>query len=108
MWKTCLGRLRLVGLLEGLSFVLLVGIAMPLKYAANTPEPVQVIGMAHGILFMLYLLAIVHVAIALPWSNLRIFGSFFAAFLPFGPFVMERYLRRDEAALAKVQQESPA
>ena len=56
--STALGRLRLAGLLEGWSFVVLLFIAMPLKYAAGQPEAVRVVGMAHGVLFLAYLAAI--------------------------------------------------
>ena len=44
-----LGRLRVTGLLEGLSFIILLAIAMPLKYLAGKPEMVSIVGMAHGV-----------------------------------------------------------
>ena len=49
--KTSLGRLRVVGFWEGISFLVLLGIAMPLKYLAGWPDAVRVVGMAHGVFF---------------------------------------------------------
>jgi integral membrane protein len=50
-----IGRLRLTGILEGLSFIILLAIAMPLKYLGGKPQMVSIVGMAHGILFVLYI-----------------------------------------------------
>src|SRR5262249_12017979 len=58
--NSAIGRLRLVGYAEGVSFLLLLGVAMPLKYAAGMPEVVFWVGLAHGILFMLYVAAVAH------------------------------------------------
>lgn len=81
-------HLRLSGLLEGISFLLLLGIAMPLKYIAGIPEPVAIIGWAHGILFVWYIASVFmarseynftlqQTAIALAGSVLP-FGTFYA------------------------------
>ena len=53
-FDTTLNRLRSVGILEAISFLLLLGVAMPLKYAFGQPEMVRIVGMAHGVLWMLY------------------------------------------------------
>lgn len=95
MLKTPLGRFRLVGILEGISFLVLLGIAMPLKYAADMPGPVSAVGAIHGFLFALYLVAIVYIAIVAKWKPLRIVGAVVAAFIPFGPFVLDYRLRRE-------------
>jgi len=95
---TSLGRFRLAGMLEGASFLLLLFVAMPLKYLADWPLGVRVVGMAHGVLFLLYLLAIVPAAIDHRWSWKRIAGAVVASLLPFGPFVFDaKVLRREEA-----------
>ena len=65
---TPLARLRLIGLLEGSSFLALLLIAMPLKYLAGQPLAVRAVGMAHGVLFLLYLLALVPVALDRRWG----------------------------------------
>ncbi len=87
--RTPLARLRLVGLLEGLSFVLLVFVAMPLKYFADQPLAVRYVGMAHGILFMAYLLAVIPVALDYRWRWTRIALAVVASLLPFGPFIFD-------------------
>lgn len=94
MFQTPLARLRVVGLLEGTSFLLLLGIAMPLKYLAGMPEMVRVVGWAHGLLFMVYLAAVAHVALERRWPLVRVAAALAASVLPFGPFVLDAYLRR--------------
>ena len=98
MLTTPLGRLRAIGMLEGISFLVLLGIAMPLKYLAGQPEAVSVVGRVHGALFVLYALALVHVKFARRWPIDRAMTALIAAVLPFGPFVLDRSLRREEAA----------
>ncbi len=92
--STALGRLRLVGFLEGLSFLILLGIAMPLKYAAGEPLMVRVVGLVHGVLFLAYVLAVIQAHLEYEWPLGRSFVLFVAAFLPFGPFVADRKLLR--------------
>ncbi len=101
MLKTPIGRLRAVGLLEGLSFLVLLFIAMPLKYLAGMPLAVKMVGWAHGLLFVLYLLALVEASAAHRWSLVRIVGAFIASLLPFGTFVLDARLRREEQAVAE-------
>lgn len=87
--KSGLSRLRLVAFLEGVSFLVLLLIAMPLKYAAGQPLAVRYVGMAHGILFLLYLLALVPVALDQRWSWKTIALAVLASLLPAGPFVFD-------------------
>ncbi|MCZ8520720.1 MULTISPECIES: DUF3817 domain-containing protein [Paenibacillus] len=93
--RTPIGRLRVVGLLEGISFLLLLGIAMPLKYMLDLPQMVKVVGAAHGFLFVAYLLAVVHVTFVHRWSLLKVLGAVIASFLPFGTFVLDARLKRN-------------
>jgi integral membrane protein len=102
MLKTPLGRFRAVALLEGLSFVVLLFIAMPLKYWAGMPLAVKVVGMAHGVLFMLYLPSLLEVTVAHRWSLLRVVAAFGASLVPFGTFVLDARLRREEQAAARL------
>lgn len=94
--KTALGRLRVVGWWEGISFLVLLGIAMPLKYFLGQPEYVRVVGMAHGVLFLLYLLATLNAALVQRWNWRRAGLVAVASVLPAGPFVMEARLLRGE------------
>lgn len=89
MLSTPLSRLRVTGLLEGASFLLLLFVAMPLKYFADQPLAVRHVGMAHGILFLLYLLAIVPVALDYRWSWKTVALAVLASLLPAGPFVFD-------------------
>ncbi|WP_169082944.1 DUF3817 domain-containing protein [Paenibacillus sp. PL91] len=97
MLKTVIGRLRFVGLFEGISFLVLLLIAMPLKYWADIPEAVAIAGSLHGLLFVLYMLALLHVWIACRWSIFKVAAAFIAAFLPLGTFVLDKKLLRDQA-----------
>ena len=95
-----IGRLRVVGWLEGVSYLLLLGVAMPLKYLAGQPLMVEIVGMAHGLLFISFCLAASHAAWARGWSILKLLGAFVSSVLPFGPFVFDAYALRDESRAA--------
>ena len=90
-----LQRLRVIGWLEGTSYVLLLGVAMPLKYLAGLPAMVRVVGWAHGLLFVLFIAAVFDAARRNGWSAGRVTGALVASVLPFGPFVLDRRLRAD-------------
>ena len=93
MLATAIGRLRLIGMIEGVSFILLLGVAMPLKYAAGYPMAVKVVGWAHGVLFILFCAALFQVWRGVPWSFGRATAAFVAALVPFGPFILDRRIR---------------
>jgi integral membrane protein len=81
-----------IGMLEGISFLVLLGIAMPLKYFAGMPKAVSVVGMAHGVLFIAYLYMIHECRKAFGWSlKTAAFGAI-ASVLPFGPFVYDKWV----------------
>ena len=84
--KSSLGRLRIIAILEGISFLVLLGIAMPLKYLAGIPEVVRVVGMAHGVLFILYVVLLIQVAVERSWSFKKSVLAFVASLVPFGTF----------------------
>ena len=100
---TPIGRLRLIGLLEGSSFLILLGIAMPLKYLAGRPEAVRIVGSAHGALFLIFILALFHAASERDWPLKKIAAGFIASVLPFGTFVFDANLRREVEAEAQGQ-----
>ena len=86
-------------MLEGVSFLVLLGIAMPLKYLAGKPERVSVVGAAHGLLFLLFVAAVLQAAVANRWTLPRVIGALASAVVPFGPFILDAHLRRDAQAL---------
>ncbi len=91
-----IGRLRLAGISEGISYVLLLFIAMPLKYLMNSPQAVWYIGWIHGILFLLFILALTYATITLEWKFKKVLLAFIAALLPFGTFILDKSLRKEE------------
>lgn len=94
MFKNPIKQFRLVGFAEGISFLLLLGIAMPLKYIFDYPLLVTIIGYIHGVLFMLYVLVIILVTIALKWSFSKTFLALLASVIPFGPFLFDSKILR--------------
>ncbi len=96
MLQTPLGRLRAIALLEGTSFLLLLGVAMPLKYFAGLPLAVKLVGWAHGVLFVGFLAAIPSGLAAAGWPWHRAVHLVIASLVPFGPFVLDRSLREAE------------
>ncbi len=87
-------RFRTVAIAEGISFLLLLFIAMPLKYFADMPLAVKYTGWAHGVLFIAYWVAAVPLFTKLKWDPKRIVGVGLASVLPFGTFVLEwKWLR---------------
>lgn len=84
--KSALGRLRIIAFLEGVSYLVLLGIAMPLKYMAGLPQAVRVVGMAHGVLFVLFVLLLIQVATEKSWSFKKSALSFISSLVPFGTF----------------------
>jgi len=96
--------LRIVGLCEAISFLVLLGIAMPLKYIWHMPIAVKIAGSIHGILFITFCIALARAKSHSKWSIGRAAQIFIAALLPFGPFVIDRRMKEWEgAAPAKVE-----
>ncbi len=85
--------LRILGNIEGVSYLLLLFIAMPLKYAYDMPAAVKITGMAHGVLFVGYCLLLALCLKKFAWT-LK-FGAylFIATLIPFGTFVTDRKLK---------------
>jgi integral membrane protein len=81
-----------VARLEGVSFLVLLFVAMPLKYLAGEPAAVRAVGMAHGVLFLAYIAALARARFELGWSWRRLAEAFVASLLPFGTFWFERRL----------------
>lgn len=91
-----LGRLRVTGILEGLSFIILLAIAMPLKYIAGKPEMVKVVGMAHGLLFVLYIFLTILAKYEYLWSWRKVLLLWGASIVPFGTLYADYKMLRFE------------
>lgn len=81
--------LRWAALFEGSSLILLLFVAMPLKYYAGFPEAVKIIGPAHGILFLSFLVLLFSHSAKGDLNLFKTLGGFFASFIPFGTFIFK-------------------
>lgn len=87
---------RIIALLEGISYLFLLLIAMPLKYMMNQPLPVKITGMIHGILFIAFVFYLMLVKSEYKWPLKKTFLAFIASIIPFGTFVLDsRVLKRE-------------
>lgn len=94
-WNSTLGRFRLIAILEGISYLILLGIAMPLKYFAQLPDAVKYTGWVHGVLFVLYITLLLKVWMQYRWSFGKVVLAFIASLLPFGTFVLDSKLKKE-------------
>ncbi len=91
--KTPIGRLRIVGFMEGLSLIFLVFIAVPFKYLGDIPTYVKVAGPIHGLLFCLFVINTFNVATLHSWKFSKItWKVLLACLIPFGTFYIDRYI----------------
>lgn len=95
-----LHRFRMIGIAEGISFLVLLLIAMPLKYFLNFPEAVKVVGWAHGALFVVFIYFAFEVMVSLNKNFVWLIKAFAAAFIPLGTFIFDRQLKKEAAQLA--------
>ncbi|SFP41987.1 MULTISPECIES: DUF3817 domain-containing protein [Actinomadura] len=91
---------RYVSIAEAASFLLLLLVAMPLKYGADAPAGVQLTGPVHGVLFMAYVGLVFLVREQLRWDLRRTVLALGAAVLPVAPFFVERRWTTPPAAEA--------
>ena len=94
-----LHRFRMIGIAEGVSFLVLLLIAMPLKYLFHTPEAVKIMGWVHGALFISFIYFAFEVMGSLK-KNIGWFAkAFIAAIIPCGTFVFDKQLKKEELTL---------
>jgi integral membrane protein len=96
---------RTLAYVVGVGLVVLVLIAVPLKYLADSPTLVAIVGPLHGFLYMVYLVATVNLAFRARWSPVKTVLVMLAGTIPFVSFVAERKVTADEEAR---QEASPA
>lgn len=85
--------LRIVGFLEGISFLLLLFVAMPMKYMFDNASMIPTMGMAHGVLFLLFLVVLLVACHVKKWPLTIFLMGLAASVLPFGPFVFDAKLK---------------
>ncbi len=88
---------RKVAVAEGISYLLLLFVAMPLKYLADMPLAVKYTGWAHGLLFVLYAVCLIMAWQEQKWKFSKAVLIFVASLLPFAPFIVDKKLK-DESA----------
>lgn len=82
--------LRIIALLEGVSYLLLLGVCMPLKYIFNLPQYTYPVGLAHGVLFVSYCMLVIIYAKKMQWTLKQVAFLEFLSLLPFGTFYAEK------------------
>lgn len=91
---TLLNVFRIVALLEGLSYILLLFVAVPIKHFGNDPQYVKLLGMPHGLLFIGYIILAIMLSSELNWKGKIQRNIFLASIIPFGTFIVDRkYLK---------------
>ena len=93
-------HLHTIGWVEGISYLLLVFIAMPLKYLAGMPMAVRVVGSIHGLLFVWFCVALLVAWRSSKWNIVTAGLIFLSSLIPFGPFVMDRLIAKPVAPQA--------
>jgi len=99
-----LKRYRVVAYIVGVLLLVLVGVAMPLKYLADQPTLVAVVGPIHGFVYMVYLVVAFDLAVRAKWTFLRTLAILLAGTIPVMSFVAERKV----TAWVRQRSEEPA
>lgn len=86
---------RKTALIEGISYLILLFIAMPLKYFFDVPDAVKYFGWIHGILFLVFFVCLVLASIKYRWGIIRIALYLLGSVLPFVPFILDKKLKEE-------------
>jgi len=90
---------RKVAFVEGMSYLILLFVAMPLKYVWDMPLAVRIVGMIHGILFILYIWILIRVWTERNWTFGRATIGAIASLVPFGTMMFDPSLKREAESL---------
>lgn len=93
--RKTLNRFRKTAFWEGISWVVLLFIAMPVKYGLGNEMGVKIVGPIHGLLFIAYVIFLIQAAMEYHWPLKKSALAFLASLIPFGPFVFDRRLERE-------------
>lgn len=89
--KTSIGRLRIIAILEGISLLTLVFVAVPIKYMMGNPTFVKMMGPVHGALFLLFLFNTLSVGVEQKWKfKDTTWKVLLACMIPFGTFYIDK------------------
>ena len=95
-----LKKFRLINKIEGYSFIILLFIAMPLKYSFGFPIATKVMGMIHGILFMMFIYQLIESMKAVPFNKREALYYFILSLVPFGSFYTDKLCKEKEPVAA--------
>lgn len=95
-FHTTLDRFRSIAIIEGISYLVLLLVAMPLKYLAGIDEAVKYTGWAHGVLFVLFCLLLLQVWVKYKWSFKNVVLAFISSLIPFGTFYLDKKIAHDK------------
>ncbi|CAM2065109.1 DUF3817 domain-containing protein [Sulfidibacter corallicola] len=104
LFTTTLGQFRIVSFSEGVSYILLMAIAVPVKYMADEPILVRILGPIHGFLFIAFMVFLGKTAVELRWRMGRVLIAFIASLLPLGAFFLEVSLKKE---MERLEQQAP-
>src|SRR5690606_32142541 len=89
-----LNTFRIIALLEGVSYLLLLFLAVPIKYFGNDPQYVKLLGIPHGLLFVAYVILAFIIGFKLKWKTETLLFVLAASVIPFGTFYVDKaYLK---------------
>ena len=91
-----LNKFRLINKIEGYSFLLLIFVAMPLKYIMGYPSSTKIVGMIHGVLFVAFIYQLFEATRSVPFSKKEALVFFIASLIPFGSFYTETICSKKE------------
>jgi integral membrane protein len=93
-----LKKFRIASFVEGLSYLTLLFIAMPIKYIGDNPIPVKIVGMTHGLLFFLFIYFLYMAASEYKWSKKFTIVAFISSLIPFGMLFLDKKLKKLDSA----------
>lgn len=100
LFKTNLGRLRIIGFFEGISLLILIFIAVPMKYFGNNPTLVKTMGPIHGALFLLFIFNALSVGVDQKWKfSETTWKVLLACIIPFGTFYVDHKILKKQVVI---------
>lgn len=94
--KTTITQLRLIAFIEGISYIALLFIAMPMKYMYGIAEATKIVGMTHGVLFIIFIYLLLKAHMQYKWSFVWTVIAFISSIIPFGTFFIDKKLKSFE------------
>jgi integral membrane protein len=101
-----LTRFRAIAWIEGISYIFLLFVAMPMKYIGGQPAWVRYSGLVHGLLFVLFIINAIQAKIEYSWSRRRLLLMIATSFVPFGMIWFDRLLEAPEKG-SEIEQRPP-